>query len=87
MRLDRNINSDGMCKYSIIEHQKNDRIEHGLPNTENEFFVIKLKDKNAFPALKAYADSVKNEDPEFAKEVMELANRSGMYNPNCKNPD
>lgn len=87
MKLKRNTTPDGMCKYSLIEHEKNDHVEHGLPGSEDEFFVIKLKDFNALAALEAYADSVGMEDPEFATEVYELAMRSGIYHPNCKNPD
>lgn len=87
MRLKRNTTPDGMCKYSLIEHEKGDRIEHGLPGTENEFFVIKLKDMHARAALEAYANSIKHDDPEFASEVRSLAMRSGANHPNCKQPD
>lgn len=87
MRLKRNITPDGMCKYSLIEHEKGDHIEHGLPGTENEHFVIKLKDRNAHAALTAYADSVRERDPEFAKDVEKLALRSGPLSKWCKDPD
>jgi len=87
MKLKRNTTPDGMCKYSLIEHDKDDHVEHGLPGTENEFFVIKLKDKHAYAALDAYAHSVENDDPEFAAEVRELSLRSGPLHPNCKQPD
>ena len=46
MRLKRNTTEDGKCKYSLIEHEKGGHIEHGLPHSENEFFVIKPKQKH-----------------------------------------
>ena len=87
MKLKRNTTPDGMCKYSLIEHEKNGRVEHGLPHTEEEFFVLKLKDKNARPALLAYAESMRETDPEFADEVEDLAFRSGKDSLWCKDPD
>lgn len=87
MKLLRNTNPDGMCKYSLIEHQKGDHIEHGLPSTENEFFVLKLKDKNSRAALLAYANSAEVTDKELAAEVRELANRAGVKSQWCKEPD
>ena len=87
MKLKRNTTPDGKCKYSLIENEKGGRIEHGLPGSDDEFFVIKLKDINAKPALEAYADSVEIADPEFAAEVREMAKRSGIYHNCCKRPD
>lgn len=87
MRLKRNTTPDGMCKYSLIEHEKGDRVEHGLPGTEDEFFVIKLKDRHASVALIAYAQSIYEADPEFSQDIMNLAYRSGPFHPNCKEPD
>lgn len=54
---------------------------------ETEFFVIKLKDKHARGALMAYAASAMKDDPEFAKEVLELSSRSGPKHPLCQAPD
>lgn len=59
-------------------------IEFGLPKEEDEFFVIKLKDINAYAALKAYAANAALTDPELGKEVDELANRAGVNNPYVK---
>lgn len=87
MDLVRNTTTDGSCKYSLIEHQKNDHIEHGLPGTEGEFFVLKLKDIHAKDALEAYAQSIKGWDPDFAAQVQELADRAGVDSPWCKEPD
>lgn len=51
-----------------------------LGNTpETEFFVIRLKDKNAANALRAYAVSCRTDDPEFANEVHTLALKAQSY--------
>ena len=62
-------------------------IEFGEPNTEEEFFVIKLKDINSTRALTAYVLESDKTDPEFALEVMDLALRSGKRHTSCKQPD
>lgn len=55
---------------------------------ETEFFVIRLKDKYGRCALHAYAEEAwRDGDTEFAAEVGELANRSGLHHPLCKKPD
>lgn len=90
MRLKRNTTKDGMCKYSLIEHEKGDHIEHGFPKTENEFFVIKLKDKHAYSALVGYLESLTSQDEydvEYARDIQELVRRSGPASPWCKEPD
>jgi len=87
MNLVRNTTRDGSCKYSLVEHQKDDHIEQGLPFTENEFFVIKLKDRHAKAALEAYAKSIESTDEMFAGQVYELAERAGPDSPWCKDPD
>jgi hypothetical protein len=48
---------------------------------DTEFFVIRLKDKNAANALMAYAVSCKQDDPEFSNEVHALALRAAKYQP------
>jgi len=62
-------------------------LEAGGVGQPDEFFLIKLKDRNAKPALFAYADSIEGDDSEFASEVRELAKRSGTDHPLCKRPD
>lgn len=62
-------------------------INHGQPHSENEFFVIMLKDVNADTALTAYAMSAKDDDKEYSDDVMTLAKRSGINSKYCKNPD
>ncbi|WP_415913376.1 hypothetical protein [Neptuniibacter sp. QD37_11] len=87
MDLIRNTTKDGRCKYALVERLKDDRLEYGLPGTEDEFFVLKLKDKHAKAALEAYVASVKDEDPEYARQIQELADRAGADSPWCKAPD
>ena len=60
-------------------------VEIGEPGTEEEFFVIKLKDLNAASALEYYASSIQDKDPELAQDVFELAERS--RNMAYKQPD
>ena len=53
----------------------------------SEFFVIRLKDKYAQAALRAYADAARGDDPEYASEIMEMAERSGPSSKYCRVPD
>jgi len=85
MRLERNENNDGKGKYAIINLRTN-VVEHGRVGDPDEFFVIKLRDKHAKPALIAYAESIREDDPEFADDVMELASRAGIDSPHHKKP-
>lgn len=62
-------------------------LDYGSVGTPGEFFLVKLKDKHALPTLKAYADSIRSTDSEFASEVADMALRSGPYSPWCKEPD
>lgn len=55
------------------------------PSTE--FFVMRLKDRFAGPALNTYSQHAAAVDIEYAGEVARLAKRAGMAHPNCKNPD
>jgi hypothetical protein len=87
MKLVRNTTDDGKCKFALIERLKDNKVEFGLPHTENEFFVIKLKDANAKEALEAYANAAESTDPELASEVRELALRAGVNSKFCKQPD
>lgn len=50
------------------------------------FFVLKLKDKHAAAALRAYAGSVYCDDEEFAKEIDLLAEKAHKH-PLKKAPD
>jgi hypothetical protein len=86
MKMDRNINPDGRGKYAVLNLRTN-RIEWGCVGDEDEFFLIKLKDRNAKAALLAYADAIAERDPEFAAEVRQIAQRAGPDSPFCKDPD
>jgi len=81
MKLDRNINANGMGKYALLNLRTN-QVQWG--NTpDDEFFVIKLKDIGALPALLAYAKLYKLVDPEYAAEIKALADRSGKHHKNA----
>lgn len=62
-------------------------LDDGEAGTSSEFFVIRLRDKYAKAALQAYAAEAATDDPEYAREVSELASRSGLDSPFCKSPD
>lgn len=62
-------------------------IDDSAPESEGEFFVIRLRDKYAKAALEAYAFVAERDDPEYAHEVRELANRAGPSSPFMKRPD
>ncbi len=53
---------------------------------ETEFFVIRLKDKYAYPALRAYALAAMIDDEEYANEIMKLAHAADMH-PSKRKPD
>jgi hypothetical protein len=53
---------------------------------DEEFFVIRLRDKHASWALAAYAKSARHDDAEFADEVQALADKAYCH-PNQKRPD
>jgi hypothetical protein len=102
MKLDRNINPDGTGKYALVLMREFFKlssaekqalyllasakvIDHGdTPNSE--FFVIRLKDRYAAPALAAYALAASEDDPEYGSEIMELAKRA-VKHPSKKKPD
>jgi hypothetical protein len=63
-------------------------IEWGEPKTEGEFFVIKMRDAYAEPAMVMYANTAMLfGDKEYAQEVKALADRSGNKSKFCKRPD
>lgn len=85
MRLMRNA-PGGVGKYSVIDNRTGRRIE-SIPGSRDEFFVLMLKDRHAEAAMRAYAESIRSEDPEFASDLDAVAARSGPNHPNCKQPD
>jgi len=99
MKLDRNCTNPRRGKYALIKLRvcQPADIGHGVVNIskkavdfgntlDTDFFVLRLKDKYAEAALKAYAESCKDEDPEFSKEVMGLAVIAANP-PNKRRPD
>ena len=68
--------------------EKFDLIEFGLPNEEDEFFAIKLKDQRAERPLRFYADeAAKDGDEAMCLDVVDLAARAGINSPWCQKPD
>lgn len=65
-----------------------DFIEFGEIKTEDEFFIIKLKDINSPERLISYARSaLENGQKDLALDVFELATRVGNNSRVCKIPD
>lgn len=62
-------------------------LEYGPPGSDQEFFVIKLRDRFARKALRAYADAARFHDGEYADDVDDLAHRAGIGHPHWKDPD
>ena len=62
-------------------------LEFGLPETEEEFFVLKLKDVNAHHTLVEYASRAMLQDVDYAEDIQELAQRAGPFSPWTKIPD
>lgn len=62
-------------------------LDWGFAGTEGEFMVIRLKDKYAKEALWAYGNEAYKDDPEYASDIFEMANRSGDNSTFCKKPD
>lgn len=101
MKLDRNITSPKRGKYALIKLRdatiRTERPEGGAlvidqehvdfgDTEDSDFFVIRLKDKYAAKALKAYAEAAAADDTEYADEVYALARKSSEH-PNRKRPD
>ena len=65
-----------------------DVVEFGEPNTEEEFFVIKLKDSKANKPINEYSkEAILDGDFELGNEVKELADRSGIFSKFYKKAD
>jgi hypothetical protein len=62
-------------------------VEFGRVGDPDEFFLIKLKDVHAEPALESYAKSAMLVDEKYGEEVLSMAGRSGTNHPLCKLPD
>ncbi len=102
MQLDRNTNPDHRGKYAVVNLRRTKRTlgelnallnHHGEPNTldfgatpDTAFFLIRLKDKYAAPALAAYAMAAYADDPEYGLEVLNLAKEAAEH-PHKRIPD
>jgi hypothetical protein len=102
MKLDRDENLDGKGKYALVRLrgiEKDDYaygllksldqlgyMDWGLPEATDEFFVIKLRDRSAAPALAAYANDAADYDEEWAAQVRVLQHRAESH-PAKKTPD
>ena len=62
-------------------------IDYGIAGSEDEFFLIRLKDRFALTALNSYAEEAESFDPEYAHEIAAMAARSGPNSVFCKLPD
>jgi len=62
---------------TCLHHSKvpSDAIDFGNTD-ETDFFVIRLKDKFAAPALRAYAKVARKAEPEYANEILLLAKKA-----------
>lgn len=102
MQLDRNTTSPKRGKYALIKLRQSEitperccgpeiipvetsAIDFG-DTEDSDFFVIRLKDKYAAKALKAYAEAAAADDLQYADEVYELAYKASNH-PNRRMPD
>lgn len=67
--------------------EENGILDWGDADTESEFFVVRLKDRYAQDALRAYAQAARSDDPEWAEEVDRLSDKAGEANRWCQFPD
>jgi glutamine synthetase type III len=63
-----------------------DAVVFGEVGSEDEFFLLMLKDENTPEALAAYGRSIFRSDPAMAYDVQEMMNRS-LDHPSRKKPD
>lgn len=66
--------------------EKAGALDWGNAGSGGEFFLIRLKDRGAEAALRAYADDAVGYDTEWAHEVYGLAGRA-KHHPSKKTPD
>jgi hypothetical protein len=87
MKLDRNINPDGKGKYALIKLREKPFVVDFGDTPDSDFFVIRLKDKYAAPALLAYSLAAREDgDIEWADEVFRLAEKAANH-PGKRKPD
>ena len=79
------LENDPEVKHAIEVLEKANVIDWGgTPSTD--FFVIRLKDKYAAPALGAYALAAWPDDPEYGYEISDLGRKAASYTPK-RRPD
>lgn len=61
-------------------------VDWGSKGSDSEFFLLRLKDKYAEPALLAYADAAADEDGVWSRRIYAMADRAANH-PNKKSPD
>jgi hypothetical protein len=61
-------------------------LEHGEKGSEEEHFVLKLKDRLARPALSTYATTAMSYSREYADHLWGMVSRAA-FNPHAKMPD
>lgn len=79
-----------VVKFALFMLWKMGMIDFGRVGTPSEFFLIRLRDKFAYRALKGYQEAIALDpkpDDEYAQSVSEMMERSGPYSPFCKYPD
>lgn len=94
----RNINKGDEAYALLARLHELGHLDWGCTGQPDEFFVIKLRDKYSPNAITAYSDAVmkdssRHEQPKcndlvrYALDVQKLAERAGMLNDFCKEPD
>ena len=100
MKLDRNIPKLNRRKYALIKlrvglpFKESPGSEWRVPSNavdfgnspDTDFFVIRLKDKYSYDALRAYSLAAAVDDPEYAQEIMDLAHIAKKH-PSKRKPD
>jgi hypothetical protein len=115
MKLDRNQNDDGKGKYALVRLRKIEEgseaaallirlaelghVDWGTVGSQDEFFVVKLRDRYAAAAIKGYSDAASDDartEPDEARsrdkfqwaiQVQGLGDRAGILSEHCKDPD
>lgn len=65
--------------------KRNGLLDYGNSD-DTDFFVIRLKDKHAYPALKAYSLSAAGDESEWAREILDLAEKA-LRHPHKQSPN
>lgn len=85
LRVDTPVHHAGKVADGRTLRVKPEAVDFG-DTLDSDFFVIRLKDKYAGPALTAYANAAAKDDPEYAAEISALA-WAAQRHPNRRSPD